>query len=297
MEDAEWDRLIFQLKQGDCTPFLGAGACMGTLPTASELSRQWAVDHDYPFDDSGDLARVMQYVTARYGESVFVKQQLARQLGGLGAPDFGQPNEVHALLAQFPLPVYLTTNYDDFLVRALHAAGKNARTAICPWHGGLPYDAGLFNDSAGISPTESEPLIYYLHGRLGVPESLVLTEDDYLEFLISVTSADGQELLRLVPSAVLTALTTRPLLFVGYSLQDWTFRVLFHGLMRKTPSIGRRRHVSVQLPPPIDGSTPAAQRRATAYLKAYLENWKISIYWGTAEQFCAELRTRLGVAA
>jgi hypothetical protein len=52
--------------------------------------------------------------------------------------------------------------------------------------------------------------------------------------------------------------------------------------------------VSVQLHPDVDGRDPDAQERAREYLTRSLENWQISIFWGTAEEFCAELRSRLG---
>ena len=35
------------------------------------------------------------------------------------SPDFRAPSEPHAVLADLPLPIYMTTNYDDFMVKAL----------------------------------------------------------------------------------------------------------------------------------------------------------------------------------
>lgn len=140
------------------------------------------------------------------------------------------------------------------------------------------------------------PLIYHLHGRMQTPKSLVLTESDYLEFLVRITASRDDDPLRLIPGAILSALTDNPLLFVGYSLQDWTFRVLFHGLLRAIPSTHRRRNVSVQLLPPVHNDRDdEVKDRARRYLTRYLEDWRISIFWGTTAEFCRELHSRAGL--
>lgn len=297
MDEAEWERLIHQLQDGAVTPFLGAGASYGSLPTGGALSREWARAYNYPFHDDGDLARVMQFAAVTVRESVYVKERLCRDFAAAPSPDYTDPYEPHALLAEFPIPLFITTNYDDFLAEALISKGKSPNTAICPWYEGAPYDRRLFQSEAGLNPSPERPLVYHLHGHLRDPHSLVLTEEDYLEFLVNIATARHSDDRERLPSAILAALTTRPLLFIGYSLQDWTFRVLFHGLIRQMPGIHRRRHVSVQLLPPVNNNRGDEEELAKMYLTRYLEDWRISIYWGTARQFCAELRQRMGMIA
>jgi SIR2-like domain len=295
VKESDWARLIDQLGQGDCTPFLGAGACHGVLPTGAALSSQWAAQYGYPFADNGDLARVMEYAAASEGDEVYLKQKVCEALLAAGTPDFNNPYEPHALLAEFPIPVFLTTNYDDFLVKALQAAGKQPNSATCSWSSGMDvdYDRALFDTAPGLKPVATTPLVYYLHGSINKPRSMVLTENDYLEFLVKIASTRDSEELRLIPSAILSALTDNPLLFIGYSLQDWTFKVIFHGLLRNISGVHRRRHVSVQLLPPLKGKTAEAEERARSYLAQYFEeNWRISIFWGKAEDFCREIRQR-----
>jgi SIR2-like domain len=293
VEEADWARLVAQLNRGDCTPFLGAGAC-DVLPTASELGSRWAAQYDYPFVDREDLAKVMQYAAIMEGDSVYLKEKVCDYLRSVDPPDYGNPAEPHALLAKFPIPVFITTNYDDFLVRALGLAGKSPNSAICSWFSAADYDRDLFEATPGLYPTPEVPLVYHLHGRMQNPRSLVLTESDYLEFLVRITTFRDDETLRLVPSAILSALTDNPLLFVGYSLQDWTFRVLFHGLLRSIPGTHRRRNVSVQLLPPVHKDESEVKERARRYLTRYLEDWRISIFWGSTAEFCHELRGRAG---
>jgi hypothetical protein len=259
------------------------------------MSETWAVRYGYPFPDSRDLARVMQYISINEGDPVEIKEQVREQFTGLGPPHFDHPTEPHALLAGFPIRVFITTNYDDFLAKALSWAGKTPESVICPWY--LPATANFERYFAPVPrerPAPERPLVFHLHGNLKTPKSLVLTEADYLEFLANITASRMEEGIKLIPNVVMNAMTEYPLLFVGYSLQDWTFRVLFHGLLRAQSEVLRRRSVSVQLLPPVNGSIAEAERRAEKYITEYLAGWHISIFWGTAEDFCRELRARTG---
>jgi hypothetical protein len=292
VEEKDWARLIAQLSQGDCTPFLGAGAC-ATLPSGAVLSSEWAERYSYPFVDSEDLARVMQYAAIAEGDTVFLKEKICTYFSSVAAPDFSDPAEPHALLANFPIKVFITTNYDNFLVRALRLRGKKPNAEICSWFAGAKNNRDFFASEAGLVPDPKEPLIYHLHGSIGTPKSLVLTENDYLEFLVKISTSRYDEDRQIIPTTILSALTDNPLLFIGYSLRDWSFRVLFHSLLSSIIGINRRRHVSVQLLPSLKYSGKEAEARARSYLTRYLEDWRISIFWGTATEFCGELRQRI----
>ena len=288
MDDADWQRLVDQLRRGDCTPFLGAGACSGRLPTGGELSAINAERYGYPFTDRHNLARVMQYAEAEVLDPVDLKVDVCRMLRARGSNAPPDPDDVHTLLAGFPLPVFLTTNYDDFLVKALREQGKDPQPEVSPWWqtgtGGIPLIP---------EPTVDKPVVYHLHGRWEEPRSLVLTESDYLTYLVNMVDTSAANGRLPLPTAILEAMTMRPLLFIGYSLQDWTFRVLFHGLARDIPHRNKRRHVSVQLMPEVNGTARDAEEKARRYLTHYLDGWNISIFLGTAAEFCAELRRRM----
>ena len=63
LKKGDWDLLISRIRKGECTPFLGAGACAGTLPLASEVAHRWAEDYDFPLlADNGNLIKVAQCV-------------------------------------------------------------------------------------------------------------------------------------------------------------------------------------------------------------------------------------------
>lgn len=280
MRDADWRLLLSRIKNGACTPFLGAGACAGTLPLGGEIAAHWATLHDYPLEDPHDLARVAQYIGVAQDDAMYPKELICAELEGVGPPDFTAKNEPHAVLADLPLPVYMTTNYDDFMTAALRARNKNPSREICRWNTSPAVEAEprLLGGEGSFVPTVATPVVYHLHGHLGVPESLVLTEDDYLDFLVAI-SRDEQ----LVPHEIQRALAGTSLLFVGYRLSDWDFRVIHRGLvMAGEPSL-RRLSVTVQLP----RSDPAR-----TYLDAYFSAMKVRVFWGTADEFMTELRQR-----
>jgi SIR2-like domain len=291
--EREWDRLVEQIANGDCTPFLGAGASSGTLPTASQLSVKWADEYRYPFDDRTDLAKVMQYVSIVEKDPVTVKQRVSEQLQAYGSPAFEHPGEPHGLLASLPMSTYLTTNYDGFMSQALRRADRDPMTVVCPWYRGGVDDPGT-DVPRDFEPTVDQPLVYHLHGSFRYPASLVLAEQDYVEFLVNLQMDRGMDDQRVVPISVLPALTRRPLLFIGYSLRDWSFRMLFHGLVQTVVGPQQRRHVSLQLPPFPGPDDLDLRQRAERYLNRYYERLNISVIWGTADEFCTELRRRLG---
>jgi hypothetical protein len=192
------------------------------------------------------------------------------------------PRDPLLILAALNLPIYLTTGYHQMMETALHQAGKRPRTGICRWNKQLEKDIpDIF--AGGYEPSAEEPLVYHLHGLDRYPESLVLTEDDHLEFLVAISQEIGRPADR-IPARVREALTKSSLLLLGYDLQSWEFRTLFWGLLK--PREIRQQGISVlhlQLEP-----SEAEQRYLQTYLgKADLEMFRGSIHEYTRELFQA----------
>ncbi|MDF5752621.1 SIR2 family protein [Spongiactinospora sp. TRM90649] len=287
MNDADWDRLIRQLRRGDCTPLLGAGACNGRLPSGAELSRHFAAQYRYPFADSDNLARVMQYAALVGQDPVELKHEVCAYLRDFAPQSGPGPLDPHTVLSEFPIKTFLTTNYDNFMVQALQQRNKIPAARASTW-----WDTEA-DEAMPTEPSEQHPLVYHLHGRWNDPSSLVLTEDDYLTYLVNLVDARALDAGEQLPLPVLSAMTGSPLLFVGYSMQDWNFRLLFHGLIRTLPNSRRRRHVSVQLLPQLDASLANAEDLAHDYLERYLDGWSISIFIGSTQKFFTELLNRM----
>ncbi|MEU8247248.1 SIR2 family protein [Nonomuraea sp. NPDC048916] len=255
------------------------------------MSLYFAERYTYPFADPDNLARVMQYAASVSQDSVELKHEVCTFLKEyVPSSSSGPVIDPHEVLAEFPIQTFLTTNYDDLMMRALRHARtchKEPTSRTSTW-----WDATA-DEFAIDEPSDLQPLIYHLHGHWDDPASLVLTEDDYLTYLVNLVEARASGAGLSLPATVLAAMTARPLLFVGYSLQDWNFRVLFHGLIRSMPINRRRRHVSVQLMPDLNTSMADADTRAQEYLERYLDGWSISIFIGSTQEFFGELRRRI----
>jgi hypothetical protein len=91
----------------------------------------------------------------------------------------------------------------------------------------------------------------------------------------------------MLPFRIRRAIKTTTLLFVGYGLNDLNFRVILRGLVSSLQPSGRQIHVAVQYD---GGSNPSL----LDYLEKYYE-WtlQINVLWGTARDFCGELRERM----
>ena len=156
----------------------------------------------------------------------------------------------------------------------------------CPSRPTLSRAKGFPSLVDDVTPTLERPVIYHLHGVAKKPESVVLTEDDYVDFLVSIGRED------LLPPRIEQSLTGDSLLFLGYRLADWNFRVLFRGLVYFIARNFRRSHVSVQLVPLGSDAEPDQMLRAKRYLNRYFDRLDIRVYWGTCQAFVSELRTR-----
>jgi hypothetical protein len=132
------------------------------------------------------------------------------------------------------------------------------------------------------------PLVYHLFGHFEEQESLVLSEDDYFDWL----TAWVQRAATVVPTPVQKSLTSRSLLFLGFELDDWDFRVVFNAIksFAGNPQLRRRKHAGVQLSPEAPLIEPDA---AQEYLESYLGKTNVTIYWGETADFLREFRDQV----
>jgi hypothetical protein len=311
----KWPSIIRTISRGLCTPILGPGLYEAMLGSPHDIARRWAEAYNYPMaphereslPQVAQFLSVNQYELAPYDElQDYLKQDLRTRYSLELAPEIVNngasldqiieavgamrrqrfPAEPYKVLASLPLPVYITTNWNNLLSAALTEAGKDPQIVLCPWN---DYVEELQADfDPGFKPTPERPLVYHLFGKLSDPESVVLTEDDYFDYLIGVTRNKD-----LIPSVVRSALVNSALLFLGFQLDDWQFRVLFRSIRAQQGGelLGRYPHIGVQLEPE-EGRIPEPVR-ARKYLESYFSTGaNISLFWGRAEDFVKELQSR-----
>ena len=134
LTDQDWDVLLRRIKQGRCTPFHGAGAAYGVLPLGGDIAKQWADKYEYPMEDRSNLIAVSQFLALKYSDAIFPKDLIVEMFADVKEPDFNDPAEPHRVLANLDLPVYVTTNYDDFMVKALARHHREPNRILCQWN-------------------------------------------------------------------------------------------------------------------------------------------------------------------
>ena len=213
-------------------------------------------------------------------------------------------NDPHRILAKIPFPLYLTTSPFDHLSEALKDKDpSNPRhcspnVASCQWwraekrlgQNSYPYpnvnnvepECLSLKSSDEIRLKRDRPLVYHLFGRLVCANWTVLTEDDYIDYLIDVILRED-----LIPQTIKTALTTHTLLFLGFEVDDWNFRILLPAFR----ALGRDRNsvtsVAIQIDPDATRfHDPVGARR---YLEARFKKINFTIWWSSVENCLSTL--------
>lgn len=272
------------------------------------LSDLWAEDVQFPLPERQLLPRVALYVrvvktkTVREAKSRylnFLKDSLlvlaeqdgadAVTLDDLRRPELGfadaavelgyprpVPNQLSPLetLAKLRLPIYITTSHYDFLERAIRADHREPRTQICFWAGEPnKYVDPSHKTDPNFQPSVETPLVYHIFGLESYIESMVLNEDDYLDFLRNV-ARDAAGSNRILPAYLTEAVAKSSLLLLGYRLRDLEFRVMFRALI--PPSGLRDFNVALQMDLRQQSQSDTA-RQIKEYLTKYFgEDFAVS---------------------
>ena len=303
-----WETLLRRIKKMECTPIIGPGLNSTIARLRSEIALSWAENYQYPmaFHERISLPQVAQYIASvygddftyehyeekireimlhRYGEKISTEQRrlpLDDFLTEAGKTFLGQASdEPHKILAELPFRLYVTASLNSFLSDALRRSQKVPREVIL----GLAESSGA---QPSFEPSPEQPLVYHLFGHFSDLRNSVLTEDDYFDFLIHFWKEKEA-----IPSMVRAALINTSLLFLGFRMHHWDFRVLFRSLLAQEGAKRRAKHthVAVQIDP--DDDQVVDPERARDYLENYFSDFAdadINVYWGSAEDFLKELK-------
>ena len=327
----DWDALDAAIANRKCTPILGPALLERHVGTRYELAARLARFYRKPLPRgerdvlallAQQLAIVKSPEAIRRQLLLLIVDMVAERYTGVLPPaliaalDPGAEPEVllarlrdildfaveregdlepHRLIARLPLPIYVTANADDILGRAIERERKVAPVKeVHRWQQELQAMPSVYSLERDYVPSAARPLVYHFFGSATYQDSIVVTQDNFVDALVSASRKESST----VPQAVNAALTSTTLLFLGFRLDDWCFRVLFRYIMNQQGSslLRNRVHVAVQVDPEeSEFDDPDVARR---YIAQYLGDEKIRIYWGSVGDFVAELdRRRAGRAA
>ncbi len=223
--------------RGECILFLGAGAHYPppegspyAYPEAQRpplgrklsetLAEKCGYTNHFPADSTGNLQRVSLYyevMNEKHRNGLVNEIKEAVFIGK-------KPSPVLCGLARLNFPLVITTNYDQLFEDALRAAGKAPLVSVYNKYGSEPTRDYPGNLDSG------QPFVVKIHGDVQSPESIVVTDEDYIQFVLRMSD---KEAFNPVPLTFRFFFTKWPTLFVGYSLLDYNLRLLFKTLRWK----------------------------------------------------------------
>ncbi len=313
----KWRAICAQVLKGEFVPIVGPELGEDVFGNSRELAGLLADRHAFPLaaHERTDLAKVTQYISTNQnpkyvqgaveaGQLKILAQIDAQRQGGSGAPLAGslpefikqaaercqaQPGHTYRSLTELPATIYLNASYETTLYHALKASGRQPEAVFGAWRGA---EVPKRPEPKSERPQPDAPWVYHVFGVYGKPDTMVLTEDDFFDYLIATSRLD-----LLLPTLV-GRLMQSSLLFLGFRLDDWRFRVLFRMIVTRpgTGTMKELSHVGVQVNP--DEQSLADVERARKYMESYFKGGKnnapeISIYWGSAGEFLKELNEHL----
>ncbi|MEZ4735958.1 MAG: caspase family protein [Caldilineaceae bacterium] len=214
-----------QLAQGNVCAFVGAGLSVGAgLPgwydLIHELAQRSGQEMPPPQWASGDtLMRIAQTYVDQHGLNHLIRF-LKDRLDTTGK----QPTAAHRALAQLPLNLVFTANYDDLLERAFREAGK--RVEVVVRDGNIPF----------MARGEDRVNIVKLYGDLNQPETVVLAQAQYERFF-----QERPELVKLLE----VELGRSTLLYLGWSHTDPYFNLVMGQMLNRYQGMMRRGYAAM----------------------------------------------------
>jgi hypothetical protein len=258
------EALTDAVREGQCILFLGAAVHAAPPigsdfqyppehrpPTGAALSRalaqQCRLKKHYAHEDESNLQRVALFYEIGRSRKDLVTA-IAQEV------EHGKrPSPALRALAEIDFPLVITTNYDTLFEQALREAGKEPRVSVRSLYGDLERDLADLD--------VERPIVLKLHGDIGHRDTLVVTDEDYIDFVGEMTEKEPTHPFPLALREMLMEWTT---LFIGYSLADYNLRLLFRTLRWRTD----RSSVSVMYS--VDRSPDALIREVWERERRYL---------------------------
>jgi tetratricopeptide (TPR) repeat protein len=309
LSQTDWNDLLFYISKKKVIPIIGESILESfnqingnIFPTSKDLSIELAKEFDYPFEDFYRLPKVAQFFAIdRYPN--FPKEIISSRLENITIPDFKSDKykkSPHIILAQLDLPVYITTNYDHFMEAALESQGKKPVSEICLWNDFLidhmerdliPYYFSKSKDfKSNYQPTSNEPLVFHLFGSFKYPESMVLTEDDFSNFITYMKSEKD-----ILPVFLEIKLATSLFLLIGYRFDNsLDFHSIFQGIHSIMDCIARlsSKDFAVLQVPPIEISDEKNNEKKQNYFNQILRRFGLKVCWEYSDEFLHELQIK-----
>lgn len=224
-------------------------------PIGGQLSDLLAKECNYPDQDRWNLQRVSWYYEFQSG----FRSELVREVKEAVHKD-REPSPILRGLARMGFPIVITTNYDQLYERALTQVTQEQARAAAKSEAEVAatkadFDKCVYSPKSTVrskdcdaEPSNARPYLLKMHGDLDQPESIVITDEDYIQFVLRMGDKHPYHP---VGKNVLTHLIKWPTLFIGYRLSDYNLRLLFKTLRWKMDRANIPASYAVDMKPDV----------------------------------------------
>jgi hypothetical protein len=238
--------------EGRVVPFIGAGASMSvSWSGGKERGPSWGemVDQAIRLLGSNDpqLLRlrgsdlqILEYFKIKRGELAPLTNWLSHQFAMATDDDILASPILAELVALDRCSIYYTTNYDDFLERALKKSGRPSQAITA---------------ERSIAHNRLDVEVVKFHGDFNSPREMVVTESQYMDRMRLENAMDFK---------LRGDILGRAALFIGYSFRDPNVNYIFHlinRLFKNLPDSFTGRRAYIVLPDPSDFERRLFQER------------------------------------
>jgi NAD-dependent SIR2 family protein deacetylase len=224
-------------------PFIGAGASMSVSwgdpkqrgPAWDEMVSQAATFLGVTSPEllrlRGTDLQILEYFKILRGNFAQLTNWLSNKFSTATDDDI-LASPIHAALVKLDrCNIYYTTNYDNFIERALQRSGRNAHITSSELN--IGHDRRLVE-------------VVKFHGDFNTPEQMVLSESQYMDRMRLESPMDFK---------LRADILGRAVLFIGYSFRDPNVNYIFHivnKLFSHLPDSESGRRAYIILPEPSE---------------------------------------------
>lgn len=214
LSQVDWKDVIYTLREERCILFLGPGAYQapggGDLKEGLKLFLE-AEDPEHPHIRQYNHDGFFLFRKNRY------QRRIAASIRDYYNQDFPETERLFSQLAQIPFPTVFLVNSDNLMTRTFDNLGLNYQ-----------WDFYFRNRKATEkfeSPSSQTPLIYNLLGNIEEPESLILTHQDFFDYLESAFEGNSMS-----PELQDELEGAERFIFLGLPYEKWYFQLILRVL-------------------------------------------------------------------
>lgn len=238
--------LLNEFKNENVILFVGSGLSYSAgLPSwdglLNMLKEYFMISEENVFTSMTELMQA-QYLYDRVGKSSIVKY--IEEIFNKQKKSY---SESHDILVHLPVKTIITTNW-DCLIEEYYKKNYNIELKKIIYDKDLPFSI-------------NKPKLIKIHGDINYSDSIVFSENDYLNFIYSDT---------LLKHYISASIATSTILFIGYSFSDFDLKILYNYVLNKLFPLTNQAYIFIPEKPDFT---------KLFYQDQYFSNKKINIIY------------------